>query len=95
MEELELGIGDEITVYKANMIIPQLAENKTKSGHMEIPEYCPACGGETKIESDHGIKTLVCTNEFCSAKNKVFLTFCIKGCYECGWIIRSNFGKND
>ena len=68
MEELELGIGDEITVYKANMIIPQLAENKTKSGHMEIPEYCPACGGETKIESDHGIKTLVCTNEFCSAK---------------------------
>ncbi len=68
MEELELGIGDEITVYKANMIIPQLAENKTRSGHMEIPDCCPACGGETKIESDHGIKTLVCTNEFCSAK---------------------------
>lgn len=68
MEELELGIGDEITVYKANMIIPQLAENKTKSGHIEIPDCCPACGGETKIESDHGIKTLVCTNEFCSAK---------------------------
>lgn len=68
MEELELGIGDEITVYKANMIIPQLAENKTKSGNVPIPEVCPACGGETRIEDENGIKTLVCTNEFCSAK---------------------------
>lgn len=68
MEELELGIGDEITVYKANMIIPQLSENKTRSGHMEIPEICPACGGHAVVENDNGIKTLVCTNEFCSAK---------------------------
>lgn len=68
MEELELGIGDEITVYKANMIIPQLAENKTRSGHIEIPKVCPACGGITKIEMDNGVKTLRCTNQFCSAK---------------------------
>ena len=68
MEELQLGIGDEIVVYKANMIIPQLAENKTKSGNIEIPHTCPACGGETKIEDENGIRTLVCTNEFCSAK---------------------------
>lgn len=75
MEELELGIGDEITVYKANMIIPQLAENKTKSGNVPIPEVCPACGGETRIEDENGIKTLVCTNEFCSAKRSSrFLT---------------------
>ncbi|MCI5622699.1 helix-hairpin-helix domain-containing protein, partial [Anaerostipes sp.] len=68
MEELELGIGDEITVYKANMIIPQLAENKTRSGKIHIPEHCPACGGETKVQNENGIKTLICTNEFCSAK---------------------------
>ena len=68
MEELELGIGDEIVVYKANMIIPQVAENKTKSGKIMIPYTCPACGGETKIEDENGIRTLVCTNEFCSAK---------------------------
>jgi DNA ligase (NAD+) len=68
MEELQLGIGDEIVVYKANMIIPQLAENKTKSCNIEIPHTCPACGGETKIEDENGIRTLVCTNEFCSAK---------------------------
>ena len=68
MEELELGIGDEIVVYKANMIIPQVAENKTKSGKIEIPHTCPACGGETKIEDENGIRTLICTNEFCSAK---------------------------
>lgn len=68
MEELELGINDEIKVYKANMIIPQVAENLTKSGKIEIPEVCPACGGKTEVAKDHGIKTLVCPNEFCSAK---------------------------
>lgn len=68
MEELQLGIGDEITVYKANMIIPQLAENLTCSRNISIPETCPACGGETKIEDENGIRTLICTNEFCSAK---------------------------
>ena len=68
MEELKLGIGDEIVVYKANMIIPQVAENKTQSGNIKIPCTCPACGGETKIEDENGIRTLICTNEFCSAK---------------------------
>ncbi|MGI6499449.1 MAG: NAD-dependent DNA ligase LigA [Anaerostipes sp.] len=76
MGELELGIGDDITVYKANMIIPQLAENFTKSNHIDIPKTCPACGGQTKVESENGIKTLVCTNEFCSAKKlKLFSHF--------------------
>lgn len=68
MEELELGINDEIKVYKANMIIPQVAENLTRSGKIEIPEVCPACGGKTEMAEDHGIKTLVCPNRFCSAK---------------------------
>lgn len=49
MEELELGIGDTIQVYKANMIIPQIAENLTRSGMDPVPECCPACGGETEI----------------------------------------------
>ena len=68
MRSLDLGVGDKILVYKANMIIPQVAENKTKSGKIEIPHTCPACGGETKIEDENGIRTLICTNEFCSAK---------------------------
>ncbi len=50
MEELELGVGDEIQVYKANMIIPQIAENLTRSGVKDIPKVCPVCGGETKID---------------------------------------------
>lgn len=68
MEALELGIGDTITVYKANMIIPQIAENITKSGNLEIPSACPVCGGETEIKNDNGIKSLYCTNEACLAK---------------------------
>ena len=50
MEELQLGIGDEITVYKANMIIPQIAENKTCSNTIEIPQHCPACDGITEVK---------------------------------------------
>ena len=68
IESLKLGIGDEITVYKANMIIPQIAENLTKSGNLEIPEVCPACGGPTAIMNDNGTRTLVCPNKDCSAK---------------------------
>ena len=68
VESLELGIGDKITVYKANMIIPQIAENLTKSGKLEIPEVCPACGLQTKIVNDNGTKTLMCPNKDCSAK---------------------------
>lgn len=76
LEGLELGIGDEITVYKANMIIPQVEENLTKSGTVVIPEHCPACGGNTKIEDVAGVRSLYCTNEFCSAKKiKLFTHF--------------------
>ena len=68
VKELELGIGDIITVYKANMIIPQIAENLTKSGNMPIPEHCPACGGRTEIRRFNEVETLYCTNDRCSAK---------------------------
>jgi len=69
MRELGLGIGDVITVYKANMIIPQISENLTKSGNIEIPEKCPVCGGATEIKSENGVETLICTNDECLAKN--------------------------
>lgn len=68
IETLQLGVGDEIKVYKANMIIPQIAENLTKSGKWEIPSHCPACGGETKVREENGVKTLHCVNPYCSAK---------------------------
>ncbi len=68
IEKLELGIGDRITVYKANMIIPQIAENMTKSGSLEIPNHCPVCQGETIIQDVNDIKVLYCTNEECAAK---------------------------
>lgn len=68
MEELELGVGDEINVYKANMIIPQIAENLTRSGVKDIPKVCPVCGGKTVIKNDNGTKTLYCTNPKCQAK---------------------------
>lgn len=76
MEELELGIGDTIQVYKANMIIPQIAENLTRSGMAPVPEYCPACGGETEIRQVSDTKTLYCTNPDCGAKHiKAFSLF--------------------
>ncbi len=68
LEGLKLGIGDEISVYKANMIIPQVAENFTKSGNLTYPEHCPACGGETEIRMANDVKALYCTNPLCSAK---------------------------
>ncbi len=68
MEELKLGIGDEIEVYKANMIIPQIAANKTESGNIQIPEKCPVCGGKTQIQNINDAKTLYCTNTECQAK---------------------------
>jgi DNA ligase (NAD+) len=76
LEGLELGIGDEISVYKANMIIPQVAENNTRSGNLEYPKHCPACGGETQIREANGIRALYCTNSLCSAKKiKLFAHF--------------------
>ncbi len=76
MEELELGIGDEIEVYKANMIIPQIAENITRSGMVEIPAACPVCGGQTEVRQLNDAKSLYCTNPDCQAKRvKAFALF--------------------
>lgn len=76
MEELELGIGDKIQVYKANMIIPQIAENLTRSGVKDIPKVCPVCGGATRIAMENETKTLYCTNPRCQAKHvKSFALF--------------------
>lgn len=68
LEDLKLGIGDTIKVYKANMIIPQIAENITKSGNYEIPANCPVCGGETEVRTIRDGKALYCTNPNCSAQ---------------------------
>ena len=76
VRELKLGIGDHITVYKANMIIPQIAKNLTQSGDLTIPNTCPACGGETKLIKDSMAWTLNCTNPACPAKQiKSFALF--------------------
>ncbi|MCI9023006.1 MAG: NAD-dependent DNA ligase LigA [Dorea sp.] len=76
MEELELGIGDKIEVYKANMIIPQIARNLTKSGVKDIPERCPVCGGKTEVRQVANAKALYCTNPECQAKHvKAFALF--------------------
>ncbi len=68
MEELKLGIGDEIEVYKANMIIPQIARNLTESGVKDIPKVCPVCGGVTEIRKVSNARALYCTNPACQAK---------------------------
>ena len=68
MEQLALGIGDRIQVYKANMIIPQIAENLTRSGKLQIPDKCPVCEGITKIKQELSVKSLYCTNPSCPAK---------------------------
>lgn len=68
MKALELGIGDEIRVYKANMIIPQIAENLTRSGAVDIPKCCPACQGDTGIQNANDVESLYCTNPGCPAK---------------------------
>ena len=68
LDDLKLGIGDEILVYKANMIIPQIAENITKSGNLEIPATCPCCGGPTSVRVVKEAKSLYCANPACPAK---------------------------
>lgn len=68
MKKLELGVGDRIKVYKANMIIPQIGENLTRSGVKDIPKTCPACGGKTHIKMINDVETLYCMNEDCPAK---------------------------
>ena len=76
VRSLALGIGDVITVYKANMIIPQIADNLTRSGTLPIPEVCPVCGGPTSIHAENGAETLHCENPDCQAKKiKAFTLF--------------------
>ncbi|MEG1164734.1 MAG: NAD-dependent DNA ligase LigA, partial [Anaerovoracaceae bacterium] len=76
LKELKLGIGDTITVYKANMIIPQIAENFTKSDSLEIIKNCPVCGADIEIKNENGVETLVCPNKDCLAKQiKSFTLF--------------------
>ena len=76
LKELELGIGDRIEVYKANMIIPQIAENLTRSGNLTIPEFCPVCKKTTKIQKSNDVEVLICTNPECQAKKiKSFTLF--------------------
>ncbi len=68
VKELQLGIGDTIKVYKANMIIPQIAENLTRSGSLVIPDKCPVCGHEARIRKENDVETLYCMNPDCVAK---------------------------
>ena len=76
LRSLRLGIGDHITVYKANMIIPQIAKNLTGSDNIEIPKVCPVCGGATEIRQMNDAKSLYCTNPMCQAKRiKSFALF--------------------
>lgn len=76
LRSLKLGIGDKITVYKANMIIPQIAENLTMSDNVVLPETCPVCGGATKIKAVNEVQSLYCMNPECDAKKiKAFSLF--------------------
>ena len=76
VKELQLGIGDSIQVYKANMIIPQIAENLTRSSNLTIPDACPACGHQTEIIKENDVEALYCTNPDCAVKKiKAFTLF--------------------
>ena len=68
IENLKLGIGDNISVAKMNMIIPQIVENYTQSNSLKIPDICPICGGKTEIEQLNDSKELICTNSNCKGK---------------------------
>ena len=76
MKEMQLGIGDKIQVYKSNMIIPQIAENLTRSGNLEIPNICPVCGQEARVQKTNEVESLYCMNPQCQAKKiKSFTLF--------------------
>ncbi|MBQ7917125.1 MAG: NAD-dependent DNA ligase LigA [Firmicutes bacterium] len=80
IEELKLGIGDRLKVYKANMIIPQISENLTGSGTLEIPKVCPRCGAATEVVQNHEAKVLTCSNPACPAKlHRAFVHFTSRG----------------
>ena len=81
MEDLKIGIGDKIKVFKANMIIPQVEENLTKSNNFEIPKKCPVCCEKLTIKNNDGVKTLFCENIDCPVKNiKGFENFASRNC---------------
>ena len=82
IEDLQLGIGDEITVYKANMIIPQIAENLTRSNNFKMPSNCPSCDKKLEIVDNNGVKTLMCKNADCPIKHiKNFENFVSRNCF--------------
>ena len=94
MEGLDLGAGDRITVYKANMIIPQIADNLTRSGVRDIPETCPVCGGVTEIRQVNDVKSLYCTNPDCQAKKiKSFTLFASRDALNIGGFSEATLEK--
>ena len=94
MEALELGAGDRITVYKANMIIPQIADNLTRSGVRDIPEACPVCGGQTEVSQINDVKSLYCTNPDCQAKKiKSFTLFTSRDALNIGGLSEATLEK--
>ena len=94
MEELELGIGDKVEVYKANMIIPQIASNLTRSGNITPPTHCPVCGTETTVAMDMGSKTLRCSNPHCQAKAiKTFNLFVSRDALNIEGLSEATIGK--
>lgn len=94
VKSLKLGIGDTITVYKANMIIPQIAENLTGSGNAPIADFCPACGAPTQIVCENDVETLHCNNPDCSAKQiKSFTLFVSREAFHMDGISESTLEK--
>lgn len=94
VKELKLGIGDRITVYKANMIIPQIAENLTGSDTLAIPDVCPVCGGRTEIRQTNDAKALYCINPDCQAKHiKSFEHFVSRNALNIGGISSQTLEK--
>jgi DNA ligase (NAD+) len=94
VESLELGEGDEISVYKANMIIPQVAENFTRSNTLKPAAFCPACGADTVVKEENGVKALYCSNEFCSAKKlKLFGHFVSRDAMNIDGMSEATLGK--
>lgn len=94
MEALELGAGDRITVYKANMIIPQIADNLTRSGVRDIPEVCPVCGGKTEVRKVNDVKSLYCINPDCQAKKiKSFTLFTSRDALNIGGLSEATLEK--
>ncbi|MCQ2537439.1 MAG: NAD-dependent DNA ligase LigA [Lachnospiraceae bacterium] len=92
MEGLQLGIGDELDVYKANMIIPQISENYTRKGGCVPPAVCPVCGLATRIQDEDGVRVLLCDNPNCAAKKiKGFTLFVSRNCMNIDGLSESTF----